>query len=461
VSFGGLTVNLRRLRQLAAISRRSLIAPALLLPVGGSTVGAQNMPAGPDSSALGTVDVRAFGATGDGKTDDSAAINDAIRHLRSRLERVGDFPLAPRLVFPSGIYAVGSSLDLTGLQAINMVIDGSGSVIHGRCAGQPVIDALGARWLEIRDLTIIGDSAAVPRVGLQIGVIQQQAVADNHRFVNLKVLGHFQLSCLYNRSAETTGFDHVFLWNDQPNSFCLVQDGVNHFEVHSQFVATNLPAETDASFNENEFINCDFRHGAGGVPVWLGDTARHAFIRCYSATNGGPSFVLHSGVNGHSMLDIDCHCETTGLGSVFAFAGQSKQVTIHGFSYRDHECFAGKSVFTTDGPVDTVELQNAQIEISGFADARCTLLDPRNRWALSGSYCSASRLGWNADGMFSGLLSLGKDVEFIGTVRLDPDQRPGATLGPADEGLLYRDRGLNKLLIWTGARWVDVDGGKH
>src|ERR1700744_6329278 len=60
-------------------------------------------------------------------------------------------------------------INLTGLQAINMVIDGCGSVIHGRWVGQAVLDAMGARWLELRDLTVIGDKVEVPRVGLQLG----------------------------------------------------------------------------------------------------------------------------------------------------------------------------------------------------------------------------------------------------------------------------------------------------
>src|SRR5690348_14049577 len=108
----------------------------------------------------------------------------------------------------------------------------------------------------------------------------------------------------------------------------------------------DVPTDTALSFNENESINCDFRHGAGGTPVWLGDTARHAFIRCYAATIGGPSFVIYCGPNSHVMLDLDCHCEGDGLRDVFLFTGRSDSLTVRGFSYRDHCCFAARLVLS-------------------------------------------------------------------------------------------------------------------
>ncbi len=148
----------------------------------------------------------------------------------SGFRRIDSTPLGCRIVFPAGIYALESSIDLTGLLSINTIIEGDASAFLGRCRDKPVIDALGSRWLTIRDLTVMGDPAAVPDIGIQIGLLNPHRVADDHSFNNVKVLGHFTRACLYNRAAETTGFDHVLLWNDQPGSCCLVQDGVNHFK---------------------------------------------------------------------------------------------------------------------------------------------------------------------------------------------------------------------------------------
>jgi Pectate lyase superfamily protein len=309
--------------------RRSLAAADLVTPAEPGS-DAHTMPM--------IVDVRDFGARGDGSTDDAPAINAAVHAVRDRHKRVGAYPIGCRIVFPAGIYAVESSINMTGLQAVNTVIDGGGSAILGRCAGKPVIDALGSRWLTVRDLTVLGDPASVPDIGIQIGLVSPR-VADDHRFEDVKVLGHFARASLYNRAAETTGFNHLLLWNDHPGGYCLIQDGTNHFGVTSSFAKVEVPMDTGLSFNENEFINCDFRHGAGGTPVWLGDTARHAFIRCYAATGGGPSFIVHCGQNSHVMLDVDCHCETDKLRDVFLFTGPSNQLIVRGFSYRDHRCF--------------------------------------------------------------------------------------------------------------------------
>jgi Pectate lyase superfamily protein len=406
------------------------------------------------------VNVRDFGARGDGSTDDAPAINAAIHEVREAHRRVDHFDLGCRILFPAGIYAVESSVNLTGLQNINTVIDGGASAILGRCRGKPVIDALGSRWLTVRDLTVLGDSVAVPDIGIQIGLLSTQIVADDHRFENLKVLGHFSRACLYNRAAETTGFDHVLLWNDHPGSHCLVQDGVNHFGVTSDFAASDVATDTALSFNENEFINCDFRHGAGGTPVWLGDTSRHAFIRCYTATEGGPSFVVYCGENSHLMLDVDCHCETDKPRDVFLFTGRSNRLAVRGFSYRDHRCFAANSVFSCDDHVAYVELQNAHIDIASFSNEGCKVFRQPDRWKVTGSFYSSDAGHWNGSGIFTGMVTVGSDVSFFGGLQasIRVPEVPRTDPPAAHQGALFRDRASNKLLIWTGTAWVDTLG---
>jgi len=370
-------------------------------------------PAG--GRATHEVDVRDFGAKGDGVTDDAPAINAAIRALRASQSRVGDFGFSPRLVLSTGAFAVGQSLDLTRLRNINLVIDGRGSVILGQCAGQPVIDALGSRWLTVRDLTVIGDKRATPSLGLQIGRLGDGAVADDHRFENVKFLGRYALACLLNAAAETTAFDHVLMWNDSPSaeSFCLIQDGLNHFGAVSAFAGPHSKRDQNDSFNENLFVNCDFRHSGAGAAVWLGDTARHAFIRCYAAGNGAAAFVVHSGDNGHVMLDVDCHCETSRLQSAFLFTGPSTRPRVRGFSYKDQQTFAAQSVFRCGAGVQKVTLQHARIEIAGYFNSACRVFDDPSRWAVIGEAYSGDAAAWNGAGCFTGSLQLADGFEFV------------------------------------------------
>lgn len=452
-------------------SRRTLAASALAGMAGllAAHQAAASTPAlGSSSAKLGaaghglTIDVMAFGAMGDGMKDDATAINEALDAVRAHHAKAGRYPIGCRIVLPAGVYVIDSPLNFTNLRAVNTLIDGCGSVLVGRCAGQPVIDALGARWLTMRDLTILGDSAAVPSVGLQIGLTSAHIVADDHRFENVKILGNFTLACLYNRSAETTGFDHVLLWNGQRGSFCLIQDGMNHFDVTSAFVLVDIPRDTELSFNENIFINCDFRHDVEGTPVWLGDTSRHAFIRCYSATKKGPSFIVYCGSNSHTMLDIDCHCETSSLEDIFHFSAKGNVLRIRGFSYRDHTSFAQHAVFACDPHITHIYIEHARIDVAGYWHKTCLVFADPARWSVSGSYYSGVDEPWNGNSAFTGTLFLGGKMALIGNVRLKAEagstsDRPGG-LGSSDEGLLFLDKSISKLLVWSGDGWIDSNG---
>ena len=390
--------------------RRRLFQTATLAGLSGpAAVGL----AAADMPDTATVDVQQFGAKGDGHSDDAPAINRAIQFVREHPMRAPGLSFARRLVFPTGLYAVESPLNLTGLWNLNAVIEGQGAVILGRCRGQPVIDALGSRWLSVRDLTVVGDNDATPKLGLQIGRLNDGRVADNHQLVNVKLVGHFTLACLLNNAAETTGFHHVFCWNDRPDpdSFCLIQDGLGHFGAVSSFVPNqHAGPERDKSFNENEFINCDFRHGGGGMPVWLGDTARHRFYRCYAASTGDASFVLYCGDNSHTMLDVDCHCEAKGLQSVFWVTGQGTNAVIRGFSYKDHGIFAARSVFARQSPVRHVTLQHARLEMGHFFEPQCRVLDDPAGWRLTGEVYLSEPDRWNGEKSFAGVLFLGDSV---------------------------------------------------
>jgi hypothetical protein len=363
-------------------------------------------------SSIETVDVRQFGARGDGITDDALAINKAIEEVRRYHLQLNGYSLGCRLLFPTGLYAVGGSINLTMLRNINTVIDGQGSVILGKCENEPVLDALGSRWLTIRDLTILSDSIRMPSVGLQLGRVTAD-VADDHHLTNVKIVGAYSTACLYNKGAETSSFDHMLLINRCAGGYCLIQDGLNHFDIKSKHIKSLLILDADGSFNENVFLNCDFRHQASGVPVWLGDTARHDFIRCYATTKGKFAFAVFSGQNGHTMLSVDCHCETIGLGSVFCFLALSQSIIVRGFCYIDHECFAEESVFVTGSNVKEIAIQNANIEIASFRTSKCRTFGEGAAWIMSGSYYSSNRDTWNGNGLFQGTLLLGNTVKYL------------------------------------------------
>ena len=460
-------------------SRRNIAAvPASLAAIGllSAQIKAAETAGDPPTTGIGAarqpvteavVDITQFGAKADGVTNDAPAFNAAIKYIKARQTKTGSYDVCQVLKIPSGLYAVSDSIDLTLLRDINMVLDGDGSVIFGKCAGDPVIDALGSRWLTIRDLTIIGDQTQTPKLGIQIGRLSGNIVADDHLFEDVKIIGHYSLACLLNLAAETSGFHHVLLWNDfaDPRSYCLIQDGVNHFGSRSKFVPDQGDkGEADNSFNENEFINCDFRHGGGGVPVWLGDTARHRFIRCYAAASGEATFVVYCGKNSHTMLDVDCHCEASGLKAAFLFTGAETTSVIYGFSYTDHSCFASSAVFRTDKHINKIVLQDADIDIGYFPFSSCRIFDDPAKWLVTGRYGSRTDQQWNGNSCFNGEIRIGDSFAFAGDigfkVSAGSEARRPRKLQQSDTGRLYFDTSIFKLIVWSGSSWVDVAGNK-
>lgn len=378
-----------------------------------------SMPAVKPDPALHTevLDVRTFGATGDGVTDDAPAINAALDAMRSQRQGAPSWAPGFRMQLNGGTFRIGSPLNMTSIQHFNVVIDGGGAVLLGATDGSPVVDALGSRWLHFRDLYIFGDKDHPPSIGLQIGRSATGQPADNYILENVSVNGFFSLACLYNFAAETTVFLHCTAWNKNPsaNAYCLIQDGLNHFAAGSIF-SSDRPAENMAeSFNENLLINCDFRSNGAASPLWLASTSRHQFQRCYAAAENAPGCVLHVGGQGHTMLEMDCHFEAPEMQDLFLLTGAA-QAQFRGFTYKDHATPPINSVFTTDPTVEAVEMQNACIEIAGYTRPQARLLDNPAIWSASGSYYSHSPHGWTPPARFSGMVTLGLEQTFYGTV---------------------------------------------
>ncbi len=116
--------------------------------------------AGPSSPVLPLpwVDVRDFGAIGDGVTDDTASIQNALSYAQSNYKM---------LIIPAGVYSITSSLNITE-EGIIVFGEGrdvtdtlTGTVIKAETVGMSVFTMSGTpRHAIIRDLSIDGNSKA-------------------------------------------------------------------------------------------------------------------------------------------------------------------------------------------------------------------------------------------------------------------------------------------------------------
>jgi hypothetical protein len=159
------------------------------------------------------------------------------------------------------------------------------------------------------------------------------------------------------------------------------------------------------------------------------------------------------------MLDIDCHCETGDLNSIFLFTGPREEAHVQGFTYMDHSVWAAKSVFACGAHLQHVVLNNARIDIGSFNSRSCKVFDDPRKWKVTGHYSSSGKKEWNGAELFSGILMCGGDVELAGRVGLKVESggmrdRPRG-LGLADAGRLFMDLSSNRLIIWSGTVWID------
>jgi pectate lyase-like protein len=105
----------------------------------------------------GVVNVRDFGATGDGTTNDTTAINAAISIATSS----NSSPLVsyPTLYFPAGTYYVDDSLAFSGASPLHILGDGfSTMIVNHATTGKPTFKLTDKMYFIIEKLAILGVS---------------------------------------------------------------------------------------------------------------------------------------------------------------------------------------------------------------------------------------------------------------------------------------------------------------
>lgn len=106
------------------------------------------------------VNVRDFGATGDGTTDDTLAIQAAVDYVKTQKLNTAysgsssNVNAAPALVFPTGVYRVSSTISLQGCGYIKMLCDGKALIVGAAATTKTVIafSATDLRYLYVEAL---------------------------------------------------------------------------------------------------------------------------------------------------------------------------------------------------------------------------------------------------------------------------------------------------------------------
>lgn len=147
----------------------------------------------------GSVDVRWFGAKGDGVTDDTQAIQNAINAV-SRV--VNTRHVENGVYIPTGNYLITDILDVTntrtsstsGRDGIRIFGDGMGyTYLLGRTgAGKAIIDVSGSQWLTLSDMTLqtFSNSPTPSTIGIYSGLLTILQQTQNQLFSRIAVFMH-------------------------------------------------------------------------------------------------------------------------------------------------------------------------------------------------------------------------------------------------------------------------------
>ena len=348
-----------------------------------------------------------YGAHCNGRDDDAPAINKAVSEIR-RQRATGDLEtMRGVLRLPALQCTIKTAVNLTGLRSASVLIDGAGGLLICRVSGKVCVDAMDSSRLTIRDLSLYGAQSDLPRIGLQLGRPSHYGGAPGMYLDHVTISGFFSLTAFYNLNAETQVDLKLNASNDAPNGYGAIYDGLNHFAAESDFMAVTSPLDREQSFNDNSCVNCRITtNGAGGIPLWIGDTSELTFANCYvSNFKVGPGAILY-GTN--TNLNFDAHFEATGLTHVFVLSGESHPV-LYGLRFREHDTFATQSIFALSPTVQSAKLENVEVDIGRFyGTTKALWFDDPQKYEVSGRVTAMSSQGWNpANSGFSGITCFG------------------------------------------------------
>lgn len=286
-----------------------------------------------------TISVGLFGAKGDGLTDDTAAIQACIDHVRT-LDGGGT------ICFPPGEFLVSASLDLstpTSVFTQQIMLEGAGpyvTKISPTVAGLVVVDMIGANYAQLRNLSIESG-----RVVSQCGILlARSATANNcnkNQFHNVLVNGNYSLASVVSIAAESTTWFGCRLENNHgPANHRMLWTGTtNQVGVVSAYGEPQTSSNTD-----NRMIACEFyapQNNAHHVVFWAG--AGYRFTDCTSIGGGTNNRLFTFVQNGSFEGPVEFyghHWESYGDGNAVALyldcqgvAAQFRNINVFGGGY--------------------------------------------------------------------------------------------------------------------------------
>jgi len=350
------------------------------------------------------INVKDYGAAGDGTTDDTAAINLAFAALRAEfLITDGVEESYPGTVlFPPGRYKISAAIDATMIWGYGWKIEGTGAQIESSASGAAMLDLFGSRFGEINGLTFYGDDTTVPAWGIIMG--RESSLSpfrSTGDFVLNRVtfFGYFSKGCLYNFAAESVTYNSCVFWNrhSSASSYAIVLDARYQTAFGVASVTEEIPPDYDQleSFNTNVFNQCDFRKMVSGPTIYICNGSGFRFHGCYGVSYDDAVVVVVTG-GGYPINDLylDMHFEVQAATACVRFEGILGDVnmSVHNLYMRDLWALTTGTILLAGASISgTVELRDYDLAFSYNAGGT-KLIDPPARFALQGGRVSAPNI---------------------------------------------------------------------
>lgn len=177
------------------------------------------------------INVKDYGVTGDGSTDDTAAINTIMNLLRTYTQAPG---FGCQIYWPQGRYCV-STINAYAIDNMEWIGDPGGVMIHGNkqvSSGKPVVDAIDCGNFTVRGVSVAGANtdgsspSIVPTVGWLIARSTTGALSNAIYFDRVDGYGSFQVCQVFMSNTVDIVFQmcRPALTNTLKRSFVITND---------------------------------------------------------------------------------------------------------------------------------------------------------------------------------------------------------------------------------------------
>ena len=428
-----------------------------------------------DVANTSPLNVKSFGAKGDGVTDDSISIQRAINSLKE----------GGTLFFPSGKYAFGQTITLPshirilGDNRISTILLYTGTdkaIVSGSREGRY---GTGTYYITIENIILRGRDAGT---GLFI--------TSRYMTINNAEISHFAV-----------GMDSQYCWT-------------NKFYNVSFFYNSDTAFRGGALLNANSFVNCIFSTGQRAVTInqcwnvsFVGCQFEGYTDACFAFNDQAKSAIWNLNISGSYFENKGKVLYAGPNASFFQLSLNNNIITTHGSgttiqinnnnnygkntgiiennSFFRENNGSTESFISIEGPAYLLFRSNQSSASPGYIPV--PLLDETTRAnhssSMETSLSDGNRMNFSGVGAFNKGVIIGStspqtaepglmiydngqlkiygaagQAETVATVKSGPmSERPTNCY----VGMMYFDTTLNRPIWWNGQHWVDVNGRKR